>query len=188
MYGRGIALALRRVTLHQVAVSMDACPAGNLVAIGTRDRVIKLIDFQQATLQVCDARSSASIDPRCCVTVAQDHVAPLGSQECLAFSHDASMISCVCNTEVSYCHRLARSCFLSSHFVADLDLEYAPIGGLSAFSPALPFDKYMYFSIRRPLRPALNRVENPPKENAWPATTLTGQVFCKPDAALRATT
>ena len=36
----------------QVAVSMDACPAGNLVAIGTRDRVIKLIDFQHATLQV----------------------------------------------------------------------------------------------------------------------------------------
>ncbi len=38
--------------LLQVAVSMDASPAGNLVAIGTRDRVIKLIDFQHATLQV----------------------------------------------------------------------------------------------------------------------------------------
>jgi hypothetical protein len=40
------------IRVCQVAVSMDACPAGNLVAIGTRDRVIKLIDFQHATLQV----------------------------------------------------------------------------------------------------------------------------------------
>jgi hypothetical protein len=49
----------RALTLHQVAVSMDACPAGNLVAIGTRDRIIKLIDFQQATLQVSVARARA---------------------------------------------------------------------------------------------------------------------------------
>jgi hypothetical protein len=40
------------LNFSQVAVSMDACPTGNLIAIGTRDRVIKLIDFQHATLQV----------------------------------------------------------------------------------------------------------------------------------------
>jgi hypothetical protein len=51
------ALLLRLLKFGQVAISMDACPAGNLVAIGTRDRVIKLIDFQHATLQVCGMRS-----------------------------------------------------------------------------------------------------------------------------------
>jgi hypothetical protein len=35
------------------------------------------------------------------VTVAQDHVAPLGCQECVAFSPDASMLSCVSNSEVN---------------------------------------------------------------------------------------
>lgn len=68
------------LSLEHVAVSMDACPTRNLVAIGTRDRVIKLIDFQHATLQ--------------------DHVAPLGSQDCVAFSPDASMVSCVSSTEI----------------------------------------------------------------------------------------
>jgi hypothetical protein len=35
---------------------MDSSPAGTLVAIGTSDRVIKLIDFQHATLQVLVSR------------------------------------------------------------------------------------------------------------------------------------
>ena len=83
---------------------MDACPAGDLVAIGTRHRVIKLIDFQHATLQACAAVSPARCTA-CRVTVAQDHVAPLGCHECVAFSPDASMVSCVSNSEVMRRHR-----------------------------------------------------------------------------------
>ena len=89
---------------------MDACPAGNLVAIGTRDRVIKLIDFQHATLQVMVIRAAAPSF----LTAVQEHVAPLGSQECLAFSSDASMLSCVSNAEVNIIHPMRLSSLTSS--------------------------------------------------------------------------
>jgi hypothetical protein len=81
---------------------MDSSPASNLVAIGTRDRVIKLIDFQHATLQVFVSRATAPSF----LTAVQEHVAPLGTQELLAFSPDGSMLSCVSNAEVNYINRV----------------------------------------------------------------------------------
>ena len=56
----------------------------------------------------------------------QDHVAPLGSQDCVAFSSDASMLSCVSSTEVKCIQLVPRRPLTSSN--ADLDVEFAPIG------------------------------------------------------------
>ncbi len=55
----------------------------------------------------------------------QDHVAPLGSQDCVAFSPDASMVSCVSSTEVKCIGRVTVRRLTSSN--ADLDVEFAPI-------------------------------------------------------------
>ncbi len=56
-------------------------------------------------------------------------MAPLGSQECVAFSPDASMISCVSNTEVIRIECLLWLILTRLAFCdADLDVEYAPVG------------------------------------------------------------
>ena len=98
------------LTLCQMAVSLDASPAGNLVAIGTRDRVVKLIDFQHATLQVKSAPASVSLGFRLyshalCFRLnshaLKDHVGPLGGQECVSFSPDGSTLACASGTEAS---------------------------------------------------------------------------------------
>ena len=89
------------LTLCQMAVSLDASPAGNLVAIGTRDRVVKLIDFQHATLQVKAAPASVSLGFRLYSHALKDHVGPLGGQECVSFSPDGSTLACASGTEAS---------------------------------------------------------------------------------------